>query len=268
MKKNTPKKSPNKKKEKSKDKPIITSEEIDTKIPIPEPEPASLVPRPKEKNDSKEKDENQKKLEEILKDADKTSKYDFNLHKHLKENIKFKDKQCKDGLSKETSYCLECKLSTCPNCALFKIHSGHPLIQKYPYYICDDNLINEHFTDIDTILKINPYFLNANKVKEELKNHVNNSLDILQNKLNEIRKSKISEIEKMFEKTENCVETLKKKIIKLKEDIKTFFEKQKKFLCINVKEKSNINGNSPQTNQVIENLKEGSESNVGYINRS
>ena len=200
MKKNSPKKSSNKKNEKSKDKPIITSEEIDTKIPIPEPEPASLVPRPKEKNDSKEKDENQKKLEEILKDADKTSKYDFNLHKHLKENIKFKDKQCKDGLSKETSYCLECKLSTCPNCALFKIHNGHPLIQKYPYYICDDDLINEHFTDIDTILKINPYFLNSNKVKEELKSHVNNSLDILQNKLNEIRKSKISEIEKMFEK--------------------------------------------------------------------
>ena len=129
MKKNTPKKSPNKKKEKSKDKPIITSEEIDTKVPIPEPEPASLVPNPKEKNDSKEKDENQKRLEEILKDADKTSKYDFNLHKHLKENIKFKDKQCKDGLSKETLYCLECKLSTCPNCTVFKIHNGLTLIQ-------------------------------------------------------------------------------------------------------------------------------------------
>ena len=89
MKKNSAKKSQTKKKEKSKDKPIITSEEIDTKVPIPEPEPASLVSRPKEKNDSQENDENQIKLEEILKDADKSSKYDFNLHKHLKENIDF-----------------------------------------------------------------------------------------------------------------------------------------------------------------------------------
>ena len=263
------KKSPKKntdKKEKSKEKPIISSEEIDTKVPIPEPEPASLIPRPKEKTESKSQSkDNNKKLEEILANADKTTKYDFNLHKHLKENIKFRDKQCKDGLTKETLYCLDCKISTCPNCPMFKIHNGHTLVTKFPYYICDENLINENFTDIDTILKINPYFLDSKKVKEELKNHVNNNLDILQNKLDEIRKSKNEEIEKMFEKTENCVETLKKNITKLKEDIKTFIEKQKKFLCIDVEEKLNSSENNPQANDVIQNLQEESKSKVGLI---
>ena len=57
------------------------------------------------------KDEKNPKIEELFKGADNPQKYDFNLHKHLKENLKFKDKQCKDGLTKESLYCLDCKIS-------------------------------------------------------------------------------------------------------------------------------------------------------------
>ena len=266
MKKNSPKKNRPKSKGKTNNKQVLSSEEIDTKIPVPEPVPPSLASPKKVNNDSKPiSEENQKKLDQIFTNADKTTKYDFNLHKHLKENLKFKDKQCKDALTKETSYCLECKLSTCPNCPLFKVHNGHPLIKKYPYYICNDKLINENFTDIDTILELNPHFLDSHKVKEELKKHINDNLDVLQNKLNEIRKSKMKEIEKIFDKTENCVGILRKKIIKLKEDIKAFFEKQKRFLCIDIDEKENANGNNPKADEVIQNLKEGSKSNTGLI---
>ena len=138
MKKNSPKKNRPKSKGKTNNKQVLSSEEIDTKIPVPEPVPPSLASPKKVNNDSKPiSEENQKKLDQIFTNADKTTKYDFNLHKHLKENLKFKDKQCKDALTKETSYCLECKLSTCPNCPLFKVHNGHPLIKKYPYYICN-----------------------------------------------------------------------------------------------------------------------------------
>ena len=268
MKKNSAKKNTNKPTEKSKpkSKQEMVSDEINKKAPIPEPAPLRIVPEKQEKNDLKQEDEEkQKKLEEIFNNAAEASKFDFNLHKHLKENLKLRDKQCKDGLTKDSLYCLDCKISICPKCPLFKMHNGHPLINKFPYYICDDNIINEHFSDIDIIMKINPDFLNSNKVKEELKNHVNSNLDILQNQLNEIRKTKMEEIEKIFEKTENCVDNLKKKIIKIKEDIKAFFEKQKKFLCIDINEKSNINENNPQANEVIENLKEASKSNIGLI---
>ena len=269
MKKNSARRSPKKTKEKAKSTKKTASEKIDTKVPVPEPKPERLVPLPISKDELKEKnDEKQKKINELFADADKESKYDFNLHKHLKENLKFRDKQCKDVLTKETLYCLECKISTCPQCPLFKIHNGHPLIKKYPYYVCDDKLINENFTDIDNIIKLNPDFLDSKKVKEELKNHVNDNLDILQNKLNEIKKSKMKELDNMFEKTEGCVEILKKKIVKIREDIKIFFDKQKKFLCIDTNEDPNINENNHKANQLMQNLQEDSKSKVGLITKN
>jgi hypothetical protein len=190
------------------------------------------------------------------------------LHKHLKENLKFKDKQCKDGLNKETLYCFECKLSVCPKCPLYKIHNGHPLITKYPYYICDENLINDNFEEINTILEINPEFLDTKKVKQELIQLVNNNIEILQNKIIEVKKSKLKEIEQIFDKSDNCVDILAKKVQKLKKDLKAFIEKQKKFFCIDITEKTdieNIKQNNPEANEVITNLKEDSRTNTGLI---
>ena len=240
-------------------------EEIKNKIPIPEsypksPSPISEINPPKETNEQK--------LEKIFNEGDKVSKYDFDLHKHLKENIKFKDKQCKDGLSTETLYCLQCKLSTCSKCPNFNIHKDHPLVKKSPYYICEENLINEHFDEINLIIELNPEFLNTKKVKEELKNLVNNNIEVLQNKLIEVKKSKLKEIEQIFEKSENCVEILTQKVKKLKKDLKVFVDKQKKFFCIDVSNNAaleNLKKNNPEANEVITNLKEGSKTNFGMI---
>ena len=240
-----------------------SSEEADRKIPLPEPKPQS----PKSIALS-EKEIKQQKLDKLFKDVDQVSKYDFNLHKHLKENIKFRDKQCKDGLNKETLYCLECKLSTCPKCPLFKIHNGHPLIIKYPYYICENSLINENFTELNTILELNPEFLDSKKVKEELINLVNTNIEILQKKLIEVKNSKLKEIQQMFEKSENCVDILVKKIQKLKKDLKNFIEKQKKFFCIDINDNSDVESikqSNPEANELIVNLQEGSNTNRGLI---
>ena len=245
------------------------SEEAENKVPIPEPHPQSpSLPPNKIPQVLFQNDTNQQKLEKIFKDADKVSKYNFDLHKHLKENIKFKDKQCKDGLTKESLYCFECKLSTCPKCPLYKIHNGHPLIKKYPYYICDENLINENFEEINTILEINPEFLDTKKIKEEFKSLVINNIEILQKKLIEVKSSKLKEIEEIFDKSENCVEKLAKKIIRIKKDLKAFIEKQKKFFCIDISDKTdleNIKQNNPNANELIANLKEQSKTNTGLI---
>ena len=245
------------------------SEEAENKVPIPEPHPQSpSLPPNKIPQVLFQNDTNQQKLEKIFKDADKVLKYNFDLHKHLKENIKFKDKQCKDGLTKESLYCFECKLSTCPKCPLYKIHNGHPLIKKYPYYICDENLINENFEEINTILEINPEFLDTKKIKEEFKSLVINNIEILQKKLIEVKSSKLKEIEEIFDKSENCVEKLAKKIIRIKKDLKAFIEKQKKFFCIDISDKTdleNIKQNNPNANELIANLKEQSKTNTGLI---
>jgi len=57
----------------------------------------------------------------------------FDIYKHIKENLRNKDKLCKDKLTKESYYCLDCKLSTCKKCLNFNAHKAHNLIPKYLY---------------------------------------------------------------------------------------------------------------------------------------
>jgi hypothetical protein len=54
----------------------------------------------------------------------------------------------------------------------FNIHKGHNLIPKYLYINCDENIFNNCFESIDSIFenKNNNFFLNNQKLKEEMKN--------------------------------------------------------------------------------------------------
>ena len=127
---------------------------------------------------------------------------------------------------------------------------------------------NESFNEINTILEINPEFLDSKKVKEELINLVNTNIEILQKKLIEVKNSKLKEIQQMFEKSENCVDILAKKVQKLKKDLKDFIEKQKNFFCIDISDTSDLESikkSNPEANELITNLQEGSRTNRGLI---
>ena len=267
MKKNFKSKSKSKGKEKIKVKTSQNTEKKETKPQtVAQIKPVSInqlqdsvSKETQPKNPSTEiKDEKSQKIEELFKGADNPQKYDFNLHKHLKENLKFKDKQCKDGLTKKSLYCLDCKVSLCPKCKTYSSHNGHSLILKYPYYDCNDSLINENFVDLNKIFELNLDFLDVNKVKKELTKLVNDSCKTLSDKLTELKKAKLKEIDSMFAETENCYETLKKNVDKMKEDIKIFLEKQKNFLCIDINE-------NPELNDVLTNLQDAGKSNFGLI---
>ena len=267
MKKNFKSKSKSKGKEKIKVKTSQNTEKKETKPQtVAQIKPVSInqlqdsvskETQPK-KPSTEIKDENSQKIEELFKGADNPQKYDFNLHKHLKENLKFKDKQCKDGLTKKSLYCLDCKVSLCPKCKTYSSHNGHSLILKYPYYDCNDSLINENFVDLNKIFELNLDFLDVNKVKKELTKLVNDSCKTLSDKLTELKKAKLKEIDSMFAETENCYETLKKNVDKMKEDIKIFLEKQKNFLCIDINE-------NPELNDVLTNLQDFGKSNFGLV---
>ena len=267
MKKNFKSKSKSKGKEKIKVKTSQNTEKKETKPQtVAQIKPVSInqlqdsvSKETQPKNPSTEiKDENSQKIEELFKGADNPQKYDFNLHKHLKENLKFKDKQCKDGLTKKSLYCLDCKVSLCPKCKTYSSHNGHSLILKYPYYDCNDSLINENFVDLNKIFELNLDFLDVNKVKKELTKLVNDSCKTLSDKLTELKKAKLKEIDSMFAETENCYETLKKNVDKMKEDMKIFLEKQKNFLCIDINE-------NPELNDVLTNLQDFGKSNFGLV---
>ena len=186
------------------------------------------------------------------------------MHKHLKENLKFKEKGCKHPLTKESLYCLDCKQSTCKKCNTFSSHNGHSLILKYPYYICNSDLINENFANLNEIFDLNPDFLDVNKVKQELKKLVIDSCKILYDEITEIKNSKLKEIESMLQETEKCYDTLKQNVKKMKEDIKSFLDKQNKFLCIDICE-SNI---EQESENIVKNLQDKSKTNFGLVSNN
>ena len=223
------------------------------------------------KNNPKEK-ASKNNTKEINKDINKDyinvnlsqEKYGFDLYKHLKENLRNKEKLCKDKLTKESYYCLDCKISTCKKCLNYNIHKGHNLIQKYLYFNYDENIFNNCFDSLDSIFenKDKSYILNNQKLKEEMQNLVKNSFDNLIKRINEIKIKKLNEIEKLFESTDGCVEYLKDKENNIKNDIKNYMNNQKEFYNIQIEDEISTKASSERTrsNQdldLINNLKMG-----------
>ena len=223
------------------------------------------------KNNPKEKT-SKNSTKEINKDLNKDyinvnlnqEKYGFDLYKHLKENLRNKEKLCKDKLTKESYYCLDCKISTCKKCLNFNIHKGHNLIPKYLYFNYDENIFNNCFDSLDSIFnnKDKSFILNNQKLKEEMQNLVNNSFDNIIQRINEIKTKKLNEIEKLFESTDGCVEYLKDKENNIKNVIKNFMITQKEFYNIQLEDEISTKASSERTrsNQdldLINNLKMG-----------
>ena len=188
--------------------------------------------------------------------------YGFDLYKHLKENLRNKDKLCKDKLTKDSFYCLDCKLSTCKKCLNYNIHKGHNLVPKYLYFNYDENIFNKCFYSIDSIFENNDknFILNNQKLKEEMKNLIKDSFDNIIKRLEEIKIKKLNEIEKLFESTDGCVEYLKEKENNIKEDIKNYMTNQKEFYNIQIEEEISTKASSERTknnqeSELINNLK-------------
>ena len=248
--------------QKSSKKP--NTNKIEEEMPLPEPKPVEAVQKiPENKINEENKEEEEDKMPEIP--LEEANKYEFNLYKHLKENIKNKDKLCTDGISNESSYCLECKVSVCPKCPLFKVHNGHELVQKMPYYKCEKSFIDESFKDIDSIFSLNPSYLNVNKVKGELKMQITTQISQLINQLNKVKDVKLEEVENIFVGSENFVEKLRENELKVKKNLNEFLEKQKNFFCIDINEGVDSQNINPEASEVLKNLEGETASPMGMI---
>ena len=242
-----------------------TTIKLDDKVESKKDEQKSLEEKIKlnENNINNEEKEREDKKEEI--EIEGADKYEFNLYKHLKENFQNMEKSCKDGISKESSYCLECKLSCCPKCLNFNIHSGHEFVKKYPYYQLEKPFIDESFKEIDSIFSLNPNYLTTNKVKGELKMNVTNKISQLINQLNKIKEEKLKEIDDMFIGTENCVEKFKENEYKFKNNMVNFLGKFKNFVFVDTNDNIEAEKVNPEANEVIKNLEGNSANPEGMI---
>ena len=200
--------------------------------------PTNLKVYQDNKKNKKKKEE--EKVDPFIQNYD-PNLYGFNLYKHIKENFRNKDKLCKDALTKESLYCIDCKTSTCNKCLLNHVHKGHNLIPKYIYYDPDDKIYSDTFNDIDTIFNENPEYLDNQKLKEELKKAVTININLLTKRLNEIKSKKLKELDELFNLTEGCIKDLNEKKEKLKKDLKAYLKKQKDFYYIQVKDENDEN---------------------------
>ena len=165
--------------------------------------------------------------------------YGFNLYDYLKESMKNEKDLCQDSISKNSLYCLDCQKSTCPKCSTFYSHQNHNNIYTYSYYFEGKQKLDEYFNDIDCLFSLNPYYLDINKLKGELKIQLTNQINQIIDKLNEIKNNKLKEIDNLIDGNENKVELLKNKKDKIKSDINDLFEKHKFFF--NLENDNHIN---------------------------
>ena len=227
----------------------------------------------KKNEEKKDNKESENKPNENLKLEEKydPNLYGFNLYKHIKENLRNKDKLCKDKLTKGSYYCIDCKISTCKKCPTFNIHKGHTLVPKYLYYNCDEKIFEDTFKCLDSLFQKENEILDNKKLKETLKKNVNDTINGAIKRLNDIKNQKLKELDKLFEETDGCIESLKEKEEKIKKDIKDYLEKQKDFYFLQVEEEeSNKNTEQNENNDpdydVLKNLKLGAnERKAGMI---
>ena len=195
--------------------------------------------------------------------------YGFNLYKHIKENLRNKDKLCKDKLTKESYYCLDCKISTCKKCFLFQNHKDHTLIPKYLYYDSDNQVFNNAFKDIDSLFIEDPDYIDNKRLKETLKKEVTDNIDKLSNRLTDAKNKKLKELDKLFKNTDGCINQLKNKKEKIKNDIKDYLKKQKDFYFIQVKDEENEENikeiNNDPDFDLLRNLKKNVNKEAGMI---
>ena len=233
-------------------------------------EPKTILNSGKKKSQKskKSKKEEEKIINPLIETNYDPNLYGFNLYRHIKENLRNKDKLCKDKLTKDSFYCIDCKISTCKKCLLFHVHNEHKLIPKYLYYEPNKTIFNDAFNEIDSLFIQNPDYLDNNKLKEELKKTVTNSINKITKRLNEIKNKKLKELDKLFENTDGCIDILKEKENQIKNDIEKYLEKQKDFYYINIiNENEELNKENEINNDpdfdLLKNLKKKTHKDYG-----
>ena len=211
-------------------------------------------PKKKIKKDLK-KEKEKEKINPLIQNFD-PNLYGFNLYKHIKENLRNKDKLCKDKLTKESYYCIDCKISTCKKCLLFQNHKEHTLVPKYLYYDSDNQVFSNAFTSIDNLFTEDIDYMDNKKLKESLKNIVTENIEKLSKRLVDTKNKKLKELDKLFKNTDGCMGQLKNQKEKIKNDIKDYLKKQKDFYFIQVKdEEENMKDLNDPDYDLLGNLK-------------
>ena len=112
---------------------------------------------------------------------------DFDVLSHFKENISRTDKNDLDKITQNSYYCINCKHSNCP----FNEEEKHLKMKRINYLLYDTHFFDEMDSYINEAL-------NYTKLKEDVKNNINNFIDKMKEELDKLRDIKFNELDIFF----------------------------------------------------------------------
>lgn len=159
-----------------------------------------------------------------------------NIYGDLKKQILDKKCRCKDPLSDESSYCVTCRKSTCPECDL-DAHKDHKVILKKEIYYPSEDIVEIFNHRIDHKQFIEDFKTNGLKNLNEIYTKAKADLDKLYN-------DKKEEIQKIYDFSMKNMDRTKENLEKTGKSLREFDEENKEFFALN-------EGNEDQGNHVL-----------------
>lgn len=160
---------------------------------------------------------------------DKANPKTIDIYQHLKLNLKNKYQRCLCGIP-PSLYCIPCKISLCPNCHM-KEHNDH-LMTTREYKDLTKSDLNKIFLEAEKCLTNSEIYINADTIKQNLIEKVNTFTNEMISIANKYKKTKIDELNDLFDNLTTFVNKTKEHIQATKKTLKNYHELTKKFFMI------------------------------------
>ena len=165
---------------------------------------------------------------------------DFDVLSHFKENISRTDKNDLDKITQNSYYCINCKHSNCP----FNEEEKHLKMKRINYLLYDTHFFDEMDSYINEAL-------NYTKLKEDVKNNINNFIDKMKEELDKLRDIKFNELDIFFEENQKKLIKLKKEYLEVRKSIEEYYDINKKFFHIELNQEKEKE--EPNTQNILKN---------------
>ena len=184
------------------------------------------------------------KLSNNLSEENKNAKY-VDIFLHLKLNMQNNAINCKCE-NDDKYYCIPCKVTCCSFCNL-KIHEPHILIRMKDNKL-DKNKLDQMFNDFSNNTKKSKLISDSTSLKKDMIKHIDTFVDEMIEKLNEYRRIKKDEIEKLFKNLEKNKELMNKSVDKINQNLSEFVKRNKKFFNLSQPGVNNEDANNDINN--------------------
>lgn len=151
----------------------------------------------------------------------------FDIYSHFKCNIKCNLGVCEIHDSMLNIYCFNCKRSICEVCKE-SFHSEHNNMEKAMINFNPKNL-DLIFEELEQLIDSTEVFSNPDKLRRDLKKSINDEFSLLHSKINELKESRLKEIDKTFSNSNEDATKLRKYIKTSKDILSSFFNKNTQF---------------------------------------